>query len=102
MWRSYSFSEEYRVVIKLFGFYSILLFDFWNDEKQLTGIQFEVTYHLAWIGVGATYKNDIDMQMKNIAYAMRVMEISKAHDCARVVCTGSVSEYAYVNEPVNG
>lgn len=71
-------------------------------EKQLVGIEFEVTYHLAWVGVGAKYKNDIDMQMNNIAYALSVMEISKAHGCTRVVCTGSVSEYAYVDEPVNG
>ena len=71
-------------------------------ETQLEGIDFDVTYHLAWVGVSTTYKNDIDMQIKNISYALRVMKLSKAHGCNRVICTGSVSEYAYVGEAVNG
>lgn len=71
-------------------------------EKQLEGKKFDTTYHLAWIGVSTTYKNDVDIQMKNISYALKVMELASGHSCRRVICTGSVSEYAYAEGAVNG
>lgn len=71
-------------------------------EKQLAGVSFDVTFHLAWVGVSTTYKNDADMQMKNIPFALKVMKIAELHGCSRVICTGSVSEYAYAGEAVNG
>lgn len=71
-------------------------------EKQLDGIKFDVTFHLAWAGVSTTYKNDSQIQMQNIPFALNVMKIAELHSCSRVVCTGSVSEYAYVEEAVNG
>lgn len=71
-------------------------------EKQLEGITFDVVFHLAWSGVGAAYKNDAYMQIKNIPFALKIMEIARMHGCSRIVCTGSVSEYAYVGTAVNG
>lgn len=71
-------------------------------EKQMEGIVFDVMFHLAWTGVSSTYKNDASIQIKNIPFALKVMEIAKLHGCHHVVCTGSVSEYAYVETAVNG
>lgn len=64
-------------------------------EGQLDGIDIDIIFHLAWEGVSTTYKNDFELQMKNIRYAMNVMEIARKHHCSRVVMTGSISEYAY-------
>lgn len=71
-------------------------------EKQMEGIVFDVIFHLAWAGVSSTYKNEASLQIKNIPFALKVMEIAKMHGCHHVVCTGSVSEYAYVETAVNG
>jgi len=71
-------------------------------EKQIDHVSFDVMFHLAWVGVSTTYKNDVFKQMKNIPFALKVMEIARMHGCSRVVCAGSLSEYAYVGTVVNG
>lgn len=69
---------------------------------KLKNRSFDIMYHLAWLGVSTTYKNDFSIQRKNIDFAFNAFELSKAFGCERVVCTGSVSEYAYADGAVDG
>lgn len=69
---------------------------------KLKNHSFDTMYHLAWVGVSTTYKNDISLQRKNIDFAFNAMQLAKCLGCGRVICTGSVSEYAYAGRAVNG
>lgn len=71
-------------------------------KEELGDNTIDLIYHLAWVGVSTTYKNDVKIQMKNIEYALNVMELASVCNCSHVVATGSVSEYAYSGEKVNG
>jgi len=62
----------------------------------------DTIYHLAWVGVSTTVKNDPKVQMKNIEYAYAIMNLAKETKAKKLISTGSVSEYAYVDSPVNG
>ena len=69
---------------------------------QLAGQNFDTIYHLAWAGVDTSLKNSSEIQLKNIDYALSVMGLAEKLNCQRVISTGSVSEYAYVEGTVNG
>ncbi|HEX3029607.1 MAG TPA: NAD(P)-dependent oxidoreductase [Clostridia bacterium] len=69
---------------------------------KLKNRSFDTMYHLAWVGVSTTFKNDISVQSKNINFAFNAMELARNFGCGRVICTGSVSEYAYAGSAVNG
>lgn len=64
-------------------------------ERKIGDITFDTLFHLAWKGVSTSCKNEFDIQIQNIAYAMNVMKMAQHHKCNRVIMTGSVSEYAY-------
>lgn len=70
--------------------------------EPLREVKADTLYHLAWSGVSTSNKNDYSMQLKNIEYTLNVMELAQQIGCGRVICPGSVSEYAYCGEPVNG
>lgn len=76
--------------------------DVGSIEPQLNGIKLDMIYHLAWIGVSTDYKNNYDLQMRNLKLAINVMEIAKMHECKRIISTGSVSEYAYYDGAIDG
>lgn len=77
-----------------------------NNSTELKEIlkeeKFDTIYHLAWIGVSTQLKNSFELQVKNLYFANTVMELASEHDCKRVICPGSVSEYAYIDDEVNG
>ncbi len=62
----------------------------------------DIFYNLAWVGVSTTYKNDFDVQHKNIAYSLKALQLAEKIQCSKIIYPGSVSEYAYSNKPVNG
>lgn len=63
---------------------------------------FDVLFHLAWVGVNPNFRNNHSVQMQNIAYGLNVMEFTKLINAKRVVVTGSASEYAYCKETITG
>jgi len=71
-------------------------------KAQLESLRFDVMYHLVWVGVSTTYKNDQAIQIKNLSFALSAMELAKMTRCKKVISTGSVSEYAYVDGAVSG
>lgn len=73
-----------------------------NIVSALKDESIDLIYHLAWVGVSTKYKNDYEMQFENVRYALNLMRMSKQLGCNKVIITGSVSEYAYAKERVNG
>ena len=71
-------------------------YDILSKEK------YDIIYHLAWSCVSTEYKNNYSIQFKNVDYAYKIMELSSILKCKKVIATGSVSEYSYVDQPVNG
>lgn len=62
----------------------------------------DIFYHLAWVGVSTSYKNDFDAQYSNIAHAYHAICAAESLKCRKFVSTGSLSECAYANEAVDG
>lgn len=63
---------------------------------------FDVLFHLAWVGVNPNLRNDYSVQTQNIIYGLDVMEFARSIKARRVVVAGSASEYAYCNEIITG
>lgn len=68
----------------------------------MQGIGIDTIYHLAWIGVSTEYKNNFEIQSKNIQVSMNVMKLAHNCKCKRVIATGSISEYAYYDGKIDG
>lgn len=71
-------------------------------ERDMVSVGFDVVYHLAWDGVSTKVKNDYARQFSNVEYGLNVCRLAHAIGCNHVIIPGSVSEYAYSQNPVNG
>lgn len=65
-------------------------------------IQIDLFYHLAWVGVSTDYKNNFELQYKNIEYALNSIKVASKLGCKKFVSTGSLSECAYAEGAVDG
>lgn len=63
-----------------------------DNHPALQGI--DTIYHMAWVGVSTTFKNEAETQAKNILYGLSVLEFADRHGIRRVIVPGSASEYA--------
>ncbi|WFR56312.1 NAD(P)-dependent oxidoreductase [Anaerocolumna sp. AGMB13025] len=82
----------------------IMIFDLKNVQeiqKELP-LNIDVLYHLAWVGVSSTLKNDEEIQLKNIEYSLNILKLAREIGIKKIIFTGSVSEYAYNKEAVSG
>ncbi len=55
-------------------------------------------YHLAWEGVAPEKKNDRPTQVRNIDFAMEMLEFAHVLDAKRFIATGTVAEYAFCED----
>ena len=61
----------------------------------------DVMYHLAWIGVNANVRDDIDIQVKNIQMSINCLNLAQKYNIKRVIFPGSTNEYLYYGKPLN-
>ena len=87
---------------------SKLLPEFLNDrnciiiEKDVGGIEIEdfatggydYFFHLAWGGVAPEEKNNVELQLHNVAISLKAMEVANALGCRKFIASGTVAEYA--------
>ena len=59
-------------------------------------------FHLAWAGVSTTFKNNFEIQYKNVEYTYAAICAAKAINAKKFVSTGSASECAYSEETITG
>jgi UDP-glucose 4-epimerase len=62
----------------------------------------DVLYHLAWVGVDSSKKNDFFLQNKNILMAGNVLNFAKSCGCKRVIIPGSASEFGSTERIIDG
>lgn len=74
-------------------FYSDEYNSFLEEKKQI-----DAFYHLAWEGVAPEKKNDRQIQIKNIDFAMEMLEYAIKLGVKRFIATGTVAEYAFCED----
>lgn len=68
--------------------------------RRFTGS--DVIYHLAWEGVNAQYRNDPDIQARNILHGIKVFKFANSCGVKKVIIPGSAAEVACGSEPITG
>ena len=61
---------------------------------------YDVFFHLAWAGTTGAARNDMQLQMKNISYALDAVDMANRFGCKRFVGIGSQAEYGRKTEPL--
>lgn len=62
----------------------------------------DLIMHLAWSGVTPEKRNSAEDQLPNLAYSLDLVEAAAELQAERVVCAGSMSEFALCRGPVTG
>lgn len=68
------------------------------DELTQCNHDIDVFYHLAWEGVAPEKKNNRSIQIKNIDFAMEMLEFADSIKAKRFIATGTVAEYAFCED----
>ncbi len=68
------------------------------DGLMVDDHNINVFYHLAWEGVAPEKKNDRVLQVRNIDFAMEMLEYAKSIGAKRFIATGTVAEYAFCED----
>jgi nucleoside-diphosphate-sugar epimerase len=63
---------------------------------------YDAFYHLAWGGVDAKKKNDLNIQLDNISLAVSAMRLAKRCGCKKFIGVGSIAEYRLYAQPIDG
>lgn len=77
------------------------LIKYYSEEYlklQDCNIDIDAFYHLAWEGVAPEKKNDRATQVKNIDFAMEMLEYAGKIGAKRFIATGTVAEYAFCED----
>lgn len=68
------------------------------EDVHIPQHRYDVFYHLAWGGVSAEKKNDIDLQISNIANSVKAMRFAYYNNCCRFIGAGTVAEYVFCRD----
>lgn len=60
----------------------------------------DVFYHLAWAGTFGGTRNDLDVQVANVRYALDAVDLAHRLGCEAFVGAGSQAEYGRCDEPL--
>ncbi len=77
------------------------LVKYYSEEYQElceSNTDIDAFYHLAWEGVAPEKKNDRAIQVKNIDFAMEMLEYAGKIGAKRFIATGTVAEYAFCED----
>ena len=61
-----------------------------------SGEQYDVFYHFAWAGTSGAERQNMQLQLKNIQYALDALGLAKKYGCHTFVGAGSQAEYGRV------
>lgn len=67
-----------------------------NEEKRVSLGKYDCFFHLAWQGTTGAARNDMEMQLHNIAYTLDAVELAAGLGCRCFVGAGSQAEYGRV------
>lgn len=60
--------------------------------------EIDAMYHLGWGGVASQDKNDVELQMENIAFSMKMLDLAKKIGVKQFIGIGTVAEYCFCEE----
>lgn len=60
------------------------------DKPSLKEV--DTLYHFAWAGVNAQVRNEVEMQVQNVMFGVKVLEFAVAHQIRKVIVPGSAAE----------
>ncbi|MBR6451158.1 MAG: NAD(P)-dependent oxidoreductase [Lachnospiraceae bacterium] len=66
-------------------------------KEQYSDSQDAVFYHLGWMGTSGAARNDMGLQLENVAYTLDAVELAHLLGCRRFVGVGSQAEYGRVD-----
>ena len=58
-------------------------------------LEYDVFFHLGWGGVAPENKNDISLQLYNIAMSLHALEVANKIGCKKFIASGTVAEYVF-------
>ena len=68
------------------------------EDLKNSGTDIDLFYHLAWEGVAPERKNDRVVQVRNIDFAMEMLEYARSIGAKRFMATGTVAEYSFCED----
>lgn len=71
------------------------------DCLDTENINCDVFYNLAWNGVSTEFKDNIDMQLKNIEMTLKIAEFAKNIGTKLFISAGTVAEYVFCEETMD-
>ena len=86
-----------NVTVVPYNFETILIKDY---SEVLANV--DVMYHMAWAGVTGPLKNEEEMQVQNISFGIKVMELANKYGIHKVLVPGSASEFALGDGIIDG
>lgn len=66
-----------------------------------TGREYDVFYHFAWSGTTGAERDDMDLQIKNVAYALDAVRAARRFGCHAFIGAGSQAEYGRTEGPLS-
>ena len=70
-------------------------------EADFSERNYDAFFHFGWAGVAPEEKNNIDLQLENIAMSLHVLQVAKAIGCRKFIASGTVAEYVYCDKVMN-
>lgn len=75
--------------------------DIGSIVDQLPAKRIDTVYHLAWKGVRADLKNNMEIQVENMDYFFNMLEIIKKLNIYKLIIPESISQFAYAKGEVS-
>lgn len=73
-----------------------------QQYENIISKDYDVLYHLAWVGVSSKFKNDIEIQTQNLHFLDAVFHFAHSIGVKKMVCPGTASEYGCSQEVITG
>ena len=64
-----------------------------SEFQNMTGKEYDVFYHLAWMGTTGEDRNNFELQNRNVKYALDAAALARRFGCHSFVGAGSQAEY---------
>ncbi len=68
--------------------------------EMLSGVSIDAFFHLAWAGNDGDNRNNMELQISNIRYALKACHVAKIIGCQIFIGAGSQAEYGRVDFPL--
>jgi nucleoside-diphosphate-sugar epimerase len=76
----------------------VIFIDLSEYESLDISEKYDTFFHLAWDKTAGVSRDDVDIQLKNIQYALDAVHLAKRLGCSVFVGAGSQAEYGIVSE----